>query len=193
MILEAKQVRDISDIRCVYGTSGGGAFRILTSQSRIGEMPHRFLAQVPPDPSAPDAPMFWVHEWVANYHELRVATSLESPEELAGVARDVGIQLGRGHTRAIASPLDSQLRRAQLTLLDELESDVRETSRIRWRSAPSSPGSGSDPSRLKRSEPGACALFRIRIEPRLEALEFMVSSSWLRPRRSGAVASRISA
>ena len=129
VILEAKQVRDISEIDCIYGTSGGGAFRILTSQSRIGEMPHRFLAQVPPEPGGPPgAPMFWVHEWVANYHELRVAGSIESPDELAEVARDVGIQLGRGHTRAIASPLDSQLRRAQLSLVDDLEDEIRELS-----------------------------------------------------------------
>ena len=127
VILEAKEVRDLGGIECVYGNSGGGAFRILTAQSRIGEMPHRFLAQVPRDPRAPPgAPMFWVHEWVANYLELRVGRSVESPEELASVARDVGIQLGKGHTRAIASPLDSQLRRAQLALVNELETSLRE-------------------------------------------------------------------
>ncbi len=141
IILEAKEVRDLSGIDCISGSDAGGAFRILIAQSRIGDMPHRFLAQIPPAPRAPvSARMYWVHEWLANYAELDVEETLESPEELAEIARDVGFQMGRGHVRAIASPLDSQLRRAQLALLEELDEELREVvvelsqrSHVAWR------------------------------------------------------------
>lgn len=126
IILEYKEVRDLSGIDCIDGAEGGGAFRILISQTRIGQMPHRFLAQVPRERGdPPGAQMYWVHEWAANYKELTV-DSVTTAEDLAAIGRNVGIQLGKGHPRAIASPLDSQLRRAQRQLVDELGDDLRE-------------------------------------------------------------------
>lgn len=126
LILEYKEVRDLSGIDCIHGTDAGGAFRILVSQTRIGDMPHRFLAQVPRERGdPPGARMYWVHEWAANYQEMEVK-DLTTPEALTEVALDVGIQLGKGHPRAIASPLDSQLRRAQRQLVDEVEVELRE-------------------------------------------------------------------
>jgi hypothetical protein len=128
VVLEYKEVRDLSGIDCIEGNSGGGAFRILVAQSRIGSAPSRFLAQVPRGPGdPPGARPYWVHEWLANYEELDVNESLTSMEDLREIAHDVGLQLGRGHTRAIASPLDSQHRRAQLAMVDELEDAMTRT------------------------------------------------------------------
>ncbi|MEM9192137.1 MAG: DUF2252 family protein [Myxococcota bacterium] len=124
LILEYKEVRDLSGISCIQGSEGGGAFRILVSQSRIGDAPHRFLAQVPRGRRNPDGRPFWVHEWLANYKELEVQESLESADELDEIAHDTGRQLGRGHTQAIAAPLDSQLRRAQLDSLLQHEGEI---------------------------------------------------------------------
>lgn len=124
VILEYKSVRDIGGIDCVRG-GDGGAFRILVAQSRIGDMPVRFLAQVPRLPDdPPEARPFWVREWLANYKELDVMDDLASAAELVEIAHDVGVQLGKGHCRAIASPLDSQLRRASLDLLGEIEPEI---------------------------------------------------------------------
>jgi hypothetical protein len=125
VILEYKAVRDIGGIDCARGAEGGGAFRILVAQSRIGDMPVRLLAQVPRLPGdPPEARPLWVREWLANYTELDVMDDLSSASELEEIAHDVGIQLGRGHCRAIASPLDSQLRRAELDLLADIESEL---------------------------------------------------------------------
>lgn len=124
VILEYKEVRDLSGIDCIHGTEGGGAFRILVSQSRIGQMPYRFLAQVPRERGdPPGARMYWVHEWAANYKELTI-DEVEAQDGLAAIAFDVGVQLGKGHPRGIATPLDSQLRRAQRQLVEELEDEL---------------------------------------------------------------------
>jgi hypothetical protein len=126
LILEAKEVRDLSAVDCVYARSSGGAFRILVGQARIAEVTDRFLAQVPrPRRSGADEPTFWIHAWRPQYSELSVETSPGSAEELAEIAYDVGLQLGRGHTRKIAAPLDLQLRHAQLRSLRRFESEIR--------------------------------------------------------------------
>lgn len=126
VILEAKEVRDLSAIECVYARSSGGAFRILVAHARIAEVTDQFLAQVPRAPdSAPAEPSFWIHSWRPLYLELSIESEPRSPEELAEIVYDVGLQLGRGHTRKIAAPLDSQLRRAQLQCVEELDSQIK--------------------------------------------------------------------
>lgn len=47
-----------------------------------------------------------------------VEEAFAAPAETAEVAYDVGVQLGRGHTRKLEAELDKQLRREQLRLLD---------------------------------------------------------------------------
>ena len=53
--------------------------------------------------------------------------SLESLQDLREIVYDVGLQLGRGHTVEIADPLESQLRRAQLTFLSEYQAQIKAT------------------------------------------------------------------
>jgi len=126
MVLEAKQVRDLDRIDCVNARGGGGAFRILIGQARIAEVPHKFLAQVPrPEGADPRDPPSWIHAWQPNYVELDVEGEI-TPEEVAEVAYDVGIQLGRGHVRQIASPLDAQLRMAELEMMRDIEPEIRQ-------------------------------------------------------------------
>ncbi len=128
VVLEAKELRDLGSIGCMTAAVGGGAFRILLGQTRVGGQPMRFLAQIPRDPSEPlDDKPIWVQAWLDNYHEL----SIEDPEltdaELFEVSRDVGVQLGRGHVMKIADPMGAQLRVAQLQMLRELEPRIRAT------------------------------------------------------------------
>jgi hypothetical protein len=119
-VLEAKQVRDLRGIDCINPRAGGGAFRILIGQARIAEVPQRFLAQIPRvEGDDPTARPFWIHAWFDHYAELDVQGDI-GPQDLREIAYDVGIQLGRGHVRQIASPLDSQLRQAQLDTLRDL-------------------------------------------------------------------------
>ena len=73
--------------------------------------------------------MFWTHAWVANYHELKVKGSLESPEELAEVAYDVGVQLGLGHLRDVGGAFQQMLVVDVRERLSGAERELQEASR----------------------------------------------------------------
>jgi hypothetical protein len=70
---------------------------------------------------------FWVHSWVDNYKEVNISETFQSVQELAEVAFDVGIQLGLGHVKHIAAPLDLQIRRTQLLLLEQYQTEIKQT------------------------------------------------------------------
>ena len=120
VILEAKEVRDISGIDCVDTSQKASPLRILQGQARIAYQPFRYLGYF-----RHEGRLFWVHAWVENYKQVQIAKSLRSPDELADLAADVGAQLGKGHVKHIASPFDVELRREQLELLDKVEDRVR--------------------------------------------------------------------
>ena len=126
VVLEAKEVRELSMVPCVQSGTGRGGFRVLVAHARLTANPSPFLGIVPRAPSeAHDDPPFWVQEWSHNYRELELG-ALRDGGELRELARDVGVQLGRGHVRLIAAPFDSQLRFAQLEWLREREGWLRE-------------------------------------------------------------------
>ena len=68
---------------------------------------------------------FWVHAWVDNYAEVAIDQTFQSPEELAEVAYDIGVQLGRGHPNQIGAPLDLQFRLEQIRLLDLHQTELK--------------------------------------------------------------------
>lgn len=112
LVLELKQVRDLTGIDCILAGRGNEPFRILIGQSRIAYQPYDLLGYV-----RFEGLTFWIHAWVDNYAEVSIGDSFRSPEELAQVVFDIGVQLGRGHPNQIAAPLDEQLRREQLRRL----------------------------------------------------------------------------
>ncbi|MEL6820657.1 MAG: DUF2252 family protein [Calditrichota bacterium] len=114
VVLECKEVRDLSGIPCINSGSNSDPFRILLGQTRIAYSPFKHLGYF-----RAFGKTFWVHSWVDNYKELKIEKSFKSVAELKEVLYDVGIQLGRGHVKHIASPLDLQLRREQRRLLKE--------------------------------------------------------------------------
>lgn len=122
VVLEMKEVRDLSAIDCLTSTQAGDPFRVLLGQARIAYQPFshlgyfRYLDK-----------NFWVHSWVDNYKELDIDKTFQSLDDLAAVVYDVGAQLGLGHTKHIAAPLDLQLRREQLQLLDRDEEKIKAT------------------------------------------------------------------
>ena len=111
-VLEVKQVRELGEIGCIAVSRGSDPFRILVGQSRIAYEPYGLLGYL-----RMQGLTFWIHAWVENYQELQIAGDLGSADELAEVAYDVGVQLGRGHPNQIGAPLDLQLRREQMRLL----------------------------------------------------------------------------
>lgn len=125
LVLELKQVRDLQAIDCISVGRGTEPLRILIGQSRIAYQPYSLLGYV-----RFDGLTFWVHAWVDNYAEASVADSFASPDELAEVAFDVGVQLGRGHPNQVGAELDLQVRRELLRLLDRDEEEIRELTRV---------------------------------------------------------------
>lgn len=127
-VLEVKEVRSLESIDCITVVPAD-PFRILIGQSRIAYQPYGFLGHTRMRGRA-----FWVHAWVRNYEEVDITESFETPEELEEVVRDVGVQLGRGHPRGVASQLDLQLRREQLRLLalyrGRIQTERRELSEL---------------------------------------------------------------
>jgi hypothetical protein len=123
IILEAKEVRDLSGIDCIQSSPPSDPFRILTAQSRIAYEPYRLTGYAMIRPPSGDRKIrtFWIHQWEDNYVELRHDRSLRSPDELEAVAYDVGFQLGLGHPKEIADPHGAELRRALGRAIDELE------------------------------------------------------------------------
>ena len=115
VILEVKQVPDLTGVSCVVGPRGPDPFRVIVGQSRLGTGDHGLLGYLTLHDKA-----FYVQSWQVNYTELRVE-DFAAPAELIEVARDVGAQLGNGHPKLIAAPRDVQLRRAVLASLDRDE------------------------------------------------------------------------
>jgi hypothetical protein len=109
VMLELKEVRRLPELPCLRAEPGGT--RILVAQARLAYEAFSYVGTLAID--SPAGPRhYWFHAWPDNYAELRVA-SLRTPGQLAEVAFDVGVQLGRGHARQKHSSDSSRLR-AQL-------------------------------------------------------------------------------
>lgn len=128
VVLEAKELRDLSAVPCVQASLLGGRFRTIVGRARLGGSADPFLALVPRGPEeTPDDPPFWVQSWRPDYRELDAARDLTSADELGKVAYQVGLQLGRGHIRQFATPFDDQLRRAVRDMLRDYGPRIRAT------------------------------------------------------------------
>lgn len=121
VVLEMKEVRDLSGIECISTGQKIDPFRILLGQARIAYQPFHHLGYF-----QFRGQNFWVHSWVDNYKEVEIGETFQSYEELAEVAYDIGVQLGKGHVKHIAAPLDLQVRRKQLEILDRYEAEFLE-------------------------------------------------------------------
>lgn len=124
VVLELKQVRDLQAIECISVGMGTEPLRILIGQALIAYQPYSLLGYV-----RFDGFTFWVHAWVDNYAEASIAETFQSSAEMAEVAFDIGVQLGRGHTNQVGAALDLQVRRELLRLLDRDEEQIKQTTR----------------------------------------------------------------
>jgi hypothetical protein len=107
VLLEFKEVRNLGAIPCIYNDPG--PTRIIVGQARIAYEPFLYPGAVHAGGLS-----FWVHAWPLNYAELRVEALL-SPEELAEVVYDAGVQLGLGHPKRWSAREAVRLRRALAT------------------------------------------------------------------------------
>ncbi len=120
VVLEVKEVRDLSGIECINPGRKNDPFRILLGQARIAYQPFHHLGYF-----RFRGLTFWVHSWVDNYKEVSIEKSFRSARELAEVAYDVGVQLGKGHVKHISAPLDLQFRREELQLIEKHTQEIK--------------------------------------------------------------------
>lgn len=120
VVIEAKEVLSLADISCIQASPEPDPFRILLGQARIAYQPFPYLGFI----RSMDT-MFWMHGWTNHYREMGVTDSYRSLEEVREIVYDIGVQLGRGHVRAIASPLDVQLRRTQADYIERHDEQLR--------------------------------------------------------------------
>ncbi len=119
IILECKQVRDLSGIPCIISGKRTDPFRILIGQARIAYEPFRHLGYFTFRGNT-----FWVHSWVDNYKEVKIGETFKTYNDLTEVVYDVGVQLGRGHVKHIGDPLELQIRRKQMEIMNVHEVEI---------------------------------------------------------------------
>lgn len=124
VILEKKQMKHQLLGKCVRGDASDPT-RVIDAQSRFSRSPQRFLGYVMLGSDA-----YYVHAWRVHYTELRV-DDLKSPRELAEIAYDVGLQLGRGHPMFPYAAEQSRAERQSIAhalaeVLPSLADDARE-------------------------------------------------------------------
>ncbi len=127
IILEAKEVRDLSAVPCVEARRGSG-LRVVAGSVRFGNQPDPFLAVIPrsADESLDDPP-WWIQSWSSNYAELDIQSSLEAEHDLLEVVTLVGRQMAYGHTNLLPAPYDLQLRQLVRQMLVERRDDIEQT------------------------------------------------------------------
>ena len=109
VILEAKEIGDMSSVPCVDARRGN-ALRVVAASVRFQTQADPFLAIIPRGADeALDDPPWWIQSWSSNYAELDLQRSLQSQSELAKVVTFVGNQMARGHTNLLPPPFDAQL------------------------------------------------------------------------------------
>jgi hypothetical protein len=137
VMLELKEVRRLPELPCMRAEPGGT--RILVAQASLAYEAFSYVGTLALD--SPAGPRhYWFHAWPDDYAELRVA-SLRTPQELADVAFDVGVQLGRGHgrqkhsadARRVRAQLAAALGGIDLTALSRVLADATEEAWRRFR------------------------------------------------------------
>jgi hypothetical protein len=125
VLLEARELSDLSGVPCVDADTPVGAIRILEGYGRMGRIRHDIVVVVPSAPDAtPAVREWWARSWEPSYRELRL-DELESPGELGEVVRDAGFQLGAGHSRAPEDRAPGPPPNPQLDWLDRSEGRMR--------------------------------------------------------------------
>jgi len=106
VLLEVKEVRDLTWISCIRVEPGPG--RIVVGRSRVAHQPFRHAGAE--NVAGSD---FRVHSWPLNDVEPRIQ-DLRSPEESNEVACGVGVLLGRGHSKGGPARDAERLRRQRV-------------------------------------------------------------------------------
>ena len=123
VILEKKEMKKFLTGLCSRARRADPT-RILDAEAKFSRTPERLLGYV-----AVDGSSYYVHAWRVHYTELDV-DDIQTPEELAEIAYDFGLQLGRGHPELPASTDSGRMERRVIgEALDKVAPDLADVSR----------------------------------------------------------------
>jgi hypothetical protein len=126
IIIEAKEVRDLSAVPCMQ-TLRGDALRVVAGQASFGRRTDPLLAVVPRGMTENEADLpWWVQSWTEKYGEVDLET-FESVEELVELTRTIAAQLAQGHLKRVPPPFDRQLAELVRSSLAEHDERIRRT------------------------------------------------------------------
>jgi hypothetical protein len=130
VLLEAKAVRALADVRCLETPRARPTFRVITGNQQLGRLKHDILVAGPevpvPELSAegPNLADWWIRSWEPSYREIAL-DDFGSVEELATVVYDSGAQLGAGSVHLPGQPVDAALQQRSLASLGTIEGRLR--------------------------------------------------------------------
>jgi hypothetical protein len=120
LIVEAKQIRDLSGNPCVR--TDVKASRIYDGESLIAYEPFRYSAVVPRGDK-----YFWIHDWTDDYQEASITDVVRTRKDLEEIAYDSGLQLGRAHPKRVDGTTDEARQRATRRAVKRYEARILET------------------------------------------------------------------
>ena len=136
-LLEAKQVASLDGLQCLEDSATPRADRVIEGSRQLGRIRHNILAvepslRLPVAAGRANGLEWWVSSWEPSYREVHLS-DLQSVGDLGDIAFDAGVQLGanklvpaRRPALSSAASLESRLRKATSTLVEELITGWRE-------------------------------------------------------------------
>jgi hypothetical protein len=137
-LIEAKEVINLTGLRCLEDSTARQAVRVIDGSRQLGRLKHDILAVGPTQliSAAGDRAEPWldwcVFSWEPSYREVHLG-DLQSVKDLADIAFDSGVQLGAGKAPAIRKQamssvvkFEGRLRKETSTMVEELLAGWRE-------------------------------------------------------------------
>jgi hypothetical protein len=129
LILESKELSDLTGVSCLYVPSVGESVRVIDGAEQIGRLRHDVLSVVPkPASVGPEVRDRWIRSWDYSYGEVNI-DDLASVEELKEIAHDVGVQLGAANLSDREQSAEARLRIRELETVARLEPRIRALAR----------------------------------------------------------------
>jgi hypothetical protein len=130
VVLEAKAIRALADLRCLEVPRVRSTFRVITGNRQLGRLKHDILVAGPEVPipeltgEAPNLGDWWIRSWESSYREVAL-DDFGSVEELSAIVFDSGAQLGAGSVHRPGEPVDVALQQRSLASLVTVDTRVR--------------------------------------------------------------------
>jgi Uncharacterized protein conserved in bacteria (DUF2252) len=130
VVLEAKAIRALADLRCLEVPRVRATFRVITGNRQLGRLKHDILVAGPEVPipeftgEAPNLGDWWIRSWEPSYREVGL-DDFGSVEELSAIVFDSGAQLGAGSVHLPGEAVDAALQQRSLASLVTVDTRVR--------------------------------------------------------------------